>query len=212
LGIVLRERLFRLLDDGLRRTAVWIASPAGSGKTTLAASYLETRKIPCLWYKADSGDGDIATFFYYMGLAARKAVPRFRKPLPLLTPEYLLDIPEFARRYFETLFERLKPPFVVVLDNYHEIPAESRFHEIMKIGFGNAPEGINIIVLSRNAAPAAYARLLANDAISRLGWEDVRLTAEESRQIVLTKEKRELTGETLALLHKKTEEIGRAHV
>jgi ATP/maltotriose-dependent transcriptional regulator MalT/DNA-binding SARP family transcriptional activator len=204
-GIVPRERLFRLIDEGLRRTAVWVASPAGSGKTSLAASYLETRNINCLWYKADSGDGDIATFFYYMGLAARKAAARFRKPLPLLTPEYVLGIPEFARRYFEILFERLKPPFVIVLDNYHEIPAESQFHEIMKIGLANAPEGIHIIVLSRNTAPAAYARLLANNTLSRLGWEQVQLTAEESRRIVQAKAKQALAGETLALLHQKAQ-------
>ena len=62
---------------------------AGSGKTALTASYLDNGKFPCLWYRMDEGDGDIATFFYYLGLAAKKASPRKRKPLPLLTPEYL---------------------------------------------------------------------------------------------------------------------------
>ncbi|RJQ82131.1 MAG: AAA family ATPase [Desulfobacteraceae bacterium] len=204
-GIIPRERGFRLLDECLRRTAVWVASPAGSGKTTLVASFLEARKIPCLWYKADSGDGDIATFFYYMGLAAKKAAPRFRKSLPLLTPEYLMGIPAFARKYFEALFKRFKPPFAIVLDNFQEIPAGSGFHKILNIALSLVPEGINMIVLSRNAAPEAYARLLANNRISRLGWEDVRLTEEESREIVRAKDQRELPDEILALFHKKTE-------
>ncbi|MFN3479813.1 MAG: hypothetical protein ACK415_05450, partial [Thermodesulfovibrionales bacterium] len=69
-GIVPRERLFNLLDNSLRRPVVWISAPAGSGKTTLVASYLDSRKIQCLWYQVDEGDADIPTFFYYMGLAA----------------------------------------------------------------------------------------------------------------------------------------------
>ncbi len=33
----------------------WISAPAGSGKTTLVASFLEAHKIPCLWYQIDEG-------------------------------------------------------------------------------------------------------------------------------------------------------------
>lgn len=73
--IVERKRLFKLLDSGRKKPVVWISSPAGSGKTTLVASYLDARKLPCLWYSVDEGDGDLASFFYYMGLP-RKRPPR----------------------------------------------------------------------------------------------------------------------------------------
>ncbi|NPU83667.1 MAG: AAA family ATPase [Syntrophaceae bacterium] len=105
--VVQRSRLFALLDRKLEKTVVWITSPAGSGKTTLVASYLDARRQPCLWYRCDEGDSDPATFFYYMGLAARKAAPRYRTPLPLLKPQYLAGISLFARRYFENLCSRL---------------------------------------------------------------------------------------------------------
>jgi ATP/maltotriose-dependent transcriptional regulator MalT len=85
-GIFQRERVFRLLDEGRLSSVEWVAGPAGSGKTTLAASYLESRRLPCLWYQIDEGDGDLASFFYYLGLAAKTISPRSRKPLPLLTP------------------------------------------------------------------------------------------------------------------------------
>lgn len=95
-----RERLFKFLDDGCKRPLTWVSAPAGSGKTTLAANWLDARKLPCLWYSVDAGDADIASFFYYMGLAAKKAAPRYKKPLPLLTPEYLMGLSTFTERWF----------------------------------------------------------------------------------------------------------------
>ena len=68
--VVPRERLFALLDQKPPTNAFWICGPGGSGKTTLVASYLKERKIPCLWYQVDAMDGDPATFFYYLGQAA----------------------------------------------------------------------------------------------------------------------------------------------
>jgi LuxR family transcriptional regulator, maltose regulon positive regulatory protein len=82
-GIFPRERLFRLLDKGLRFPITWVTGPPGSGKTTLVASYLSARNFPCLWYQMDERDTDIATFFYYMGMAARKTSRHQRRPMPL---------------------------------------------------------------------------------------------------------------------------------
>jgi two-component SAPR family response regulator len=189
----------------MRRPAIWVASPAGSGKTTLVSSYLQARKIPCLWYQTDSGDSDIATFFYYMGLAAKKAAPRFRKSLPLLTPEYRMGVPVFARRYFEELYKRLKPPFAIVLDNYQEIPAGSALHEIVNIGLSCVPEGIRVVIISRHATPGNFARLRANNELKSLGWDEIRLTKEETAEIARANDGRRLDDETLSALHKKAE-------
>jgi len=102
-GAVQRKRIFTRLDSKPGRPITWVSAPGGSGKSTLIASYLDARNLPCIWYQCDEGDSDLATFFYYLGLSAKKAAPRHKTPLPLLTPEYLAGIPTFTRRYFETL-------------------------------------------------------------------------------------------------------------
>jgi ATP/maltotriose-dependent transcriptional regulator MalT len=124
-GIIPRARLFRLLDGLRKQPILWVTGPAGSGKTSLIAGYLDARKLPCLWYQADERDSDIAAFFYYLGLATKKTAPHYRKPLPLLTPEYLGGITTFTQRFFENLYKRLKPPCAVIFDNYQDVP-ESR--------------------------------------------------------------------------------------
>ena len=54
-SLVPRERIFARLDEVPARTVVWISGPPGSGKTSLAASYVETRQFTALWYFALDG-------------------------------------------------------------------------------------------------------------------------------------------------------------
>ena len=215
-GIYPRKRLFRLLDRGRKFPIIWVTGPPGSGKTSLIGSYLDARKLPCLWYQIDERDADIASFFYYMGMAATKAAPKRGKPLPLLTPEYLSGIPAFTKRYFEGVYGRLTVPrspsrnrrkgaFIVVLDNYQDVSGSSAFHEMVAHGFDVIPEGIHVMVLSRNEPPPQLARLRANNRMSLLGWEDIQFTVGETREILRTRGKRRLAPEILLELHKKTE-------
>jgi len=85
-------------------------APPGAGKTTLMASYLDARAPAALWYQIDEGDGDLASFFYYMDLASRRATRSRRKPLAFLTPEYLQGLAAFTRNYFRDCFARLERP------------------------------------------------------------------------------------------------------
>ncbi|MFA6013270.1 MAG: BTAD domain-containing putative transcriptional regulator [Desulfobacteraceae bacterium] len=202
-SIVPRERLFALLDQCLEKKVVWISSPGGSGKTSLVASYLNERKQPHLWYRIDEGDDDIATFFYYMGLASNKASPRFKKNLPLLTPEYLEGIPVFTRRYFEEVGRRLKAPFVIVFDNYQDVPGSSALHGILNIALESLPQEIKVIGVSRNLPPQALSRFHVNNSMERLGWNDIRLSLEETATIVTAGNGRSIRDIPVSLVHER---------
>jgi LuxR family maltose regulon positive regulatory protein len=131
-GYFPRPRLFRLLDKSRKVPMLWIMGPPGSGKTALVSSYIEFRRLPCLWYKVDDADTDIGTFFYYLGLAAGKAAPRKKKPLPLLTPDRLPGLSVFAKKYFEALSARLPVPCLLVLDDCHRLQDASPFFDVLR--------------------------------------------------------------------------------
>lgn len=182
-----RERLFALLDEHRRCPAVCVVGPPGAGKTTLIGSWLEARDLPGIWYQVDPGDADIATFFYYLAQAAAPHTPPDGRPLPLLTPEYLHDIPAFNRRFFRELFSRLSGQSVLVLDNYQEVAPEERFHEIVSAAVDEVPAGVTLIAISRANPPSHYARLIANENVTLVEWDELRLTLEETRAIASTR-------------------------
>ncbi len=196
-----RRRLFRLLDRARKNPVVFISAVPGSGKTTLIASYIKVKKIPCLWYQCDTGDSDVQTFFYYLGQAAAKAAPR-KTPLPNLTPEYLLNLPVFAGRYFQSLFSRLKTGRLLVFDNYQEIAEKSALHEVMRRGLSEIPEGVNVVIISRHDLPSELSRMRANSRLSVIDGKHIRLSINESGKIIDRRSgKGRLPAQTVKRLH-----------
>jgi DNA-binding SARP family transcriptional activator len=163
---------------------IWITGPPGCGKTALLSSYIESRRLPCLWYKVDDADADIGTFFYYMGLAAGKAAPRRKKPLPLLTPDRLPGLSVFAKKYFEDLSARLPVPCLLVLDDCHRLQDDSPFFGMLREGISRLTPGIGVVVISRKDPHPSFARDRANRLMEVFGWKDLRLTPEEAAGIV----------------------------
>ena len=203
-GIIPRDRLFRRLDDALGSSVIWVNGPPGCGKTTLAASYLEQRKPVSLWYQLDEGDADVASFFYYLGLSTAELGKRKSTRLPQLTPEYHAGLPAFTRRYFQALYQQLGPSFAIVFDGYHEVPAQSVFHEVIRIALGEVPPGGAVVLISRSDPPAAMARLRANRAMEVIGWRELKLTQDESNALV-ARRGRQLAQDALVELYNRTQ-------
>ena len=190
-GALARPRLFYALDEACRHPVVWLAGPPGAGKTTLASTYVRERRLRTLWYRVQGEDADPATFFHYFGLAVEAAaLDRRKDSLPHLTPEYLLNLPLFSRRFFEQAGHRLKAPCALVFDNYQEVPPDAALHEVMREALESLPEGMNVFVLSRGEPPAALAPLRARGAITLVGGEALRLSAEECAGIAELREVR----------------------
>jgi len=203
--VLQRPRLFRLVDQ-IRKTnqIVWLSGCPGSGKTTLAAGYLSHKKLRGLWYRVDEGDGDLASFFHYLGMAATQTQRQKKKPLPNFTPEYLPDgISTFTRRFFRELFKNQTVP--LVLDNYHEVPPDSMFHRVIREGLEEMPTGCFAIIISRTPPPQEFTRLQVSHQLGILDDEELKLTLVEARKVANLQNPRLISTHVLGELHQKTQ-------
>ena len=178
--LMARPRLSCFLARNGQPCITWIVGPPGAGKTSLAVSYLPQRKGARLWFQVDAGDRDPAAFFAGLGEALRRGSRRVKPGLLAFGPEYSQDLLTYARRFFEGFYQRLAPGSVLVLDNYQDIPAAAPVHDMLREGLSFLPPGIQVLVLSRQAPPAGFARLQAHGQLGVLGWPDLRMTDAEA--------------------------------
>ena len=179
-----RPRLFSLIDEAAKRPIVWLCAPPGSGKSTLIASFLEARNLQYVWYQADMGDTDPATFVHYMRTAAQQVAGKAAAALPAFTPEPQQDLARFARSFFRDFFSVLPNPCAVVFDNFQEMRAAPEGRAAFAQGLEEIPEGITVIVVSRTDPPPEFARLVASGRIMRIDEEELRCTANEAEAIL----------------------------
>ena len=199
-----RERLFARLDGAPGRTVAWISGAPGAGKTTLAASYVEARRMRSLWYQVDLDDADIATFFHYLGHAARKLDGGRARDFPAFASPEGAELAAYARKFFRSLFSRAKGPFALVLDNLHAVPAESALHRVVEAAIGQIPKQCCIIVTSRSDPPVGFARYRVTGEMVCLTGDSLRIDRDELALIARLRGQ-ELSADAVAQLHERTQ-------
>ncbi|MGA7181386.1 MAG: BTAD domain-containing putative transcriptional regulator [Thiobacillaceae bacterium] len=176
-GLIARTRLFERLDSASERGVVWVCAPAGAGNTSLLSTWLRARRRFPLWYRMDADDNDPASFVHYLAQMTAALAPLAR-PLPPLTPEYLLGVETFARRFFRDFHAALPQPFALVLDDFHLIAADSPTMALIEAALAELPPESVTILSSRSQPPAALARWVVCGGV--LEWDDLRMDTDEA--------------------------------
>jgi LuxR family transcriptional regulator, maltose regulon positive regulatory protein len=179
-----RQALFESLDQFRSRRLIWLAAPAGYGKTTGVSGYLRARGYPAVWYQCDDGDADIASFFHYLSLALAPCLSTEAPALPSFHPEYLAAVPSFARNYFRACFAALQHGATLVLDDWQEVPTGAALAETLPTIAQQIPDSVGMIVISRNGPPVSLTRFGLGDCTPVLGVEDLKYSKAETLDLV----------------------------
>jgi LuxR family transcriptional regulator, maltose regulon positive regulatory protein len=206
-NLVERPRLHELLNRGEGRKLTLVSAPAGFGKTTLLAEWLEERRRKGragVWLSLDESDNDLARFLSYLVGALQNAVEGIGEGVLAL-----LRVPELPP--LETLVGVLinelagaRREVTVFLDDYHLIDSE-HVHEAVAFLIEHLPENVGLVIATRTDPPLSLSKLRARDQVTEIKAADLRFTTEEAAAFLRDVMGLPLSAEDIAALEEATE-------
>jgi len=195
---VIRTRLLDQLQAGLteQRKLTLVSAPAGSGKTTLITSWLDsfTESTRSVWLSLEKSDNEPERFLSYWA-AAWSRISDFGLESIL----ELLDAPQLPP--FQSILDeiinplaQLQEPAILVLDDYHTI-TNTLIQEMLEYFLEHQPHQAHLVIITRSDPQLPLARLRARRQMVEIRASDLRFTEEEaghffnqSMQLVLGEE------------------------
>ncbi|RZP54195.1 HTH-type transcriptional regulator MalT, partial [Vibrio vulnificus] len=175
---IVRPRVLELLQQAPYYKLVLFRSPAGYGKTTMAAQWLAD-KTNVGWYSIDDSDNDGFRFINYLLQALNKATNGNCN-----NAQKLAEKRQFSslRSLFSDVFAEMvdfHQECYVVLDDYHVINNEE-VHEAMRFFLKHMPDNLTLVVTSRANPPLGTANLRVRDLMIEIGNEMLAFDTEET--------------------------------
>jgi len=206
--LVPRSRLFArleedLLQEGLfRRKLTLGAAPAGYGKTTLAAHWLQRVGVPFAWLSLDEADNDLNRFGTYL-MAALKPLGLGEEAAAIIRAPRAVQ----AEEAFSILLNEAAAsprPFILALDDYHAIHS-ARIHQVVGFLLDHLPARMHLLVITREDPLLPVARLRARGQVLELRQDDLRFTRSEACEFLCRMMRLNLSAEDVAALDRRTE-------
>ncbi len=187
-NLVARPRLREVLAAGEGRALTLVSAPAGFGKTTLLAEWLEahaTGDRSVAWVSVDESDNDPARFLAYLVTALQTAGEGIGEGLlaSLRSPQ-----PPHVEAVVGTLVNELADlprEITIVFDDYHLIDSDA-VHEAVTFLIEHLPENARLVIAGRTDPPLPLPKLRARDQMTEIRAADLRFTTEEATAFLKT--------------------------
>lgn len=208
-NLVPRPRLSQRLSAGLHGNLTLISAPAGFGKTTLVSAWVAECGQPVAWLSLDAGDNDPKRFLGYVVAALQTVAAKvgadalgesvlgaLQSPQP--TP------PESILTALLNELAAVPQNFLLVLDDYHEIEAQS-VNGALAFLLEHLPPQMHLVITTREDPPLPLARLRVRGQLTELRASDLRFTEAEAVEFINGMMGLDLAAEDVRALENRTE-------
>jgi hypothetical protein len=184
---VSRNRLISLLEHFSSTCKLsLISAPAGFGKTTLLAEWMQGKKTSgckTAWISLDQNDNDPGIFWTCFSSALNKVNPDIgnnalvliqsnsNSPLKWVVTSLIHDL--------NTPGGNSNDEIILVLDDYHLVESEE-IHDSFSLLIAHLPAWMHVVLATRTDPPLPLARLRARGELAELRGEDLRFDRSES--------------------------------
>ena len=174
--------MLEFLSRDAGRKLTLLSAPAGFGKTTLLAEWLESRAAggqSVAWLSLDGWDNDPARFLRYLVGALRTVEEGIGEEVLASLHSPTLPPVEAIVGALVNELSRLPQEVSMVLDDYHLIDSE-RVHQAVSLLIERLPENVRLFVSGRTDPPLSLPKLRARGQMRELRSSDLRFTPEEA--------------------------------
>jgi LuxR family maltose regulon positive regulatory protein len=205
-ALVARPRLRELLAEALRARLTLVSGPAGFGKTTLIAGWLDDvgrAESAVAWVSLDASDDDPERFWRYVVAALERASPGLLSDAVELTEAAAVS----SDRVVAALVNELASTTVdvwLVLDDYHTIRSR-QVHEGMALLLDNVSPSTHVVIITRADPDLALARWRVRRELVEIRVADLRFTLAETELFLNDVSGLDLSGSDVEALGQRTE-------
>jgi LuxR family maltose regulon positive regulatory protein len=178
-AMVMRLRLFDVLDAGVENTLTLLTAPAGAGKSALLSSWIAAGRAPgpVAWLSLDTDDADRRRFWRAVLEALAQATRDDAVAALAVSPREPMDMDVVLPALVDALAGR-QEPVVLVLDDFHEVvdAVQDDLQRLVRF----PPPALRLVISTRADPPIALGRLRLDDRLTEIRAADLAFSLEEA--------------------------------
>src|SRR3984893_5077251 len=206
-GLIERPRLLDVTSQLSGKQLAVLKAPAGFGKTSLAAAWLERIRQSghaVAWLTIDSDDDEPATFLFYMAHALQRACDGVgAAAINLIQESFLINPHAIVSTLINDLAD-IEEDVYLFLEDYHWV-ANPDVHEALAFFLRRAPSHCHVVIPTRTEPPLPLASLRAQNQLLEIDASALRFDVQETRNFLEIERSGTLGAFDVRLLHEKTE-------
>jgi LuxR family maltose regulon positive regulatory protein len=179
-GSIERPRLLEKLDQVLEKPVALITAPAGFGKTTLLAQWLDRCPLPNAWLQLDEDICEISEFLSGVVAALRQLFPGcLQKTDDLQHAHGTVPLAAWKNALIADLELLEDTPFILALDDYHLVENPSidlLLTDVLR--YESLP--LHLILTARRSPSLSFSRLKVHERVVDIKTVDLRFTDSEA--------------------------------
>ncbi len=202
--LITRTRLLVRLNDALGGNVTLVCAPAGCGKTTLLAEWVQTIDRPTAWLSLDADDNDLRPFVRSLAAALQTACSgAFQSLSSLFTaPRYPPPV-QVVKLFIDDLAD-VPDNVVLVLDEYDFI-SNREVHTLLELLIEHLPPQLHLVLSCRSDPPLPLDRWHAKGFLNELRRADLLFLLDETEAFLMRVLGNDLAHETAVALEELTE-------
>ncbi|WP_427170023.1 LuxR C-terminal-related transcriptional regulator [Arthrobacter sp. 92] len=202
-----RTRLTDMLRSDRKRRLALIHAPAGFGKSTLAAQWMEnlaSQGLVTVWLSLDRDDNNTIWFLSHLLQAIRKAWPGLEEELQQLLEERPDDAEQYVVPALINAIDERGRDIVITLDDWHLV-TEPRTRAVVERLLEAGGSHLSFIITSRVRSGLPLGRLMVRDQLLEVDALALRFDETESQDFLVGINRLDLDAGDVASLHRTTE-------